>query len=145
MSARLRSAISTLVHNQLKKLKDAFHKRHEQLYTYFEPNTTVEVVNLESALYGIVDKPSPTILSVGGDPDAAIKDTREAIFSSDGKRQRVPVYDGDKLGAGDLVTGPAIIEEITTTIVIEPDWHAELHKKRILCGHAIVLKGRLAG
>jgi N-methylhydantoinase A len=39
----------------------------------------------------------------------------------------VPVHDGGKLGAGDVVTGPAIIEETTTTIVIEPGWRAELH------------------
>ncbi len=112
----------------VEKLKDAFHKRHEQLYTYNEPNTTVEVVNLESALYGLVDKPSAASLPKGGDPDAAIKGTREAIFSVDGTRKSVPVYDGNKLGSGDRIAGPAIIEEITTTIVLEPDWSAELHE-----------------
>jgi len=30
------------------------------------------------------------------------------------------------LGAGDRIIGPAVIEEVTTTIVIEPDWTAEL-------------------
>lgn len=109
------------------RLKQAFHKRHEQLYTYCEPDTIVEVVNLESALYGLLEKPDPVSLPKGGKPDAALKGTREAIFSVDGKRQRVPVYDGEKLGAGDIITGPAIIEEITTTIVIEPHWQADLH------------------
>ncbi|MEP3278803.1 MAG: hydantoinase/oxoprolinase family protein [Stappiaceae bacterium] len=112
----------------IERLKEAFHKRHEQLYTYCEPNTIVEVVNLESALYGLVDKPEPAALPKGGDLDAALKGTREAIFSTDGKRQRVPVYDGEKLGSGDLVIGPAIIEEITTTIVVEPQWQADLHE-----------------
>ena len=111
----------------VERLKQAFHKRHEQLYTYCEPDTIVEVVNLESALYGLVDKPDPVSLAKGGNPDAALKGTREAIFSVDGKRQRVPVYDGEKLGSGDVITGPAIIEEITTTIVIEPHWQADLH------------------
>ncbi len=40
---------------------------------------------------------------------------------------RTPVYDGGALGAGAVIEGPAIIEEITTTIVIEPDWVAKLH------------------
>lgn len=111
----------------VERLKQAFHKRHEQLYTYCEPDTIVEVVNLESALYGLVEKPDPVSLAKGGNPDAALKGTREAIFSVDGKRQRVPVYDGEKLGSGDVITGPAIIEEITTTIVIEPHWQADLH------------------
>ncbi len=112
----------------IEKLKEAFHRRHEQLYTYAEPNSIVEVVNLESTLYGLVDKPEVASLAAGTDVDAAIKGSRNAIFSADGTSQRVPVIDGDKLGAGSVVTGPAIIEEITTTVVIEPGWQAELHE-----------------
>ena len=112
----------------IEKLKEAFHRRHEQLYTYAEPNSIVEVVNLESTLYGLVDKPEVASLAAGTDVDAAIKGSRNAIFSADGTSQRVPVIDGDKLGAGSVVTGPAIIEEITTTVVIEPGWRAELHE-----------------
>ena len=112
----------------IEKLKEAFHRRHEQLYTYAEPNSIVEVVNLESTLYGLVDKPEVATLATSADIDAAIKGSRNAIFSADGTSQRVPVLDGEKLGAGSVVTGPAIIEEITTTIVIEPDWQAELHE-----------------
>ena len=112
----------------IEKLKEAFHQRHKQLYTYAEPNSVVEVVNLESTLYGLVDKPEVASLAAGTDVDAAIKGSRNAIFSADGTSQRVPVIDGDKLGAGSLVTGPAIIEEITTTIVIEPGWKAALHE-----------------
>ncbi len=112
----------------VERLKDAFHRRHEQLYTYAEPNNTVEIVNIESTLYGLVAKPGDKALAKGGNVDASLKGTRQAIFSADGKRQRVPVHDGAKLGAGDVVTGPAIIEETTTTIVIEPGWRAELHE-----------------
>ena len=43
----------------IEKVKDAFHKRHEELYTYSERHNAVEVVNIESTLYGHVDKPKP--------------------------------------------------------------------------------------
>ncbi|MCR4264543.1 hydantoinase/oxoprolinase family protein [Nitratireductor sp. ZSWI3] len=112
----------------VERLKDAFHRRHEQLYTYSEPKNTVEVVNIESTLYGIVDKPSDARLSSGSGSDGALKGTRMAIFSREGERTRTPVYDGRKLGAGDRIEGPAIIEEVTTTIVVEPGWTAELHE-----------------
>ncbi|MDF1601773.1 hydantoinase/oxoprolinase family protein [Mesorhizobium sp. YIM 152430] len=112
----------------VERLKDAFHRRHEQLYTYAEPNNTVEIVNIESTLYGLVAKPGDKALAKGGNVDTSLKGTRQAIFSADGKRRRVPVHDGARLGAGDVVTGPAIIEETTTTIVIEPGWRAELHE-----------------
>jgi len=108
------------------RLITAFHERHKALYTYSEPQNTVEVVNLESTLYGLIDKPEGAALENGEGVDKALKGTRKAIFTPDGKRQRVPVYDGAKIGAGDEVRGPAIIEEVTTTIVIEPGWAARL-------------------
>jgi N-methylhydantoinase A len=109
------------------EVKEAFHRRHEELYTYAERHNPVEVVNIESTLYGLVDKPRPPQLVQGGNVPGAKKGLRPLIFSDDGKAAPAPVYDGAKLGAGDKVAGPAVIEEVTTTIVIEPGWQAELH------------------
>ena len=109
------------------RVKEAFHRRHEELYTYSERQTTVEVVNIESTLYGLIEKPKTPALKRGRAPAQAIKAHRKAIFSASGKGVRTPVYDGGVLGAGAEIAGPAIIEEVTTTIVIEPDWVAKLH------------------
>ena len=108
------------------KIIAAFHKRHEQLYTYAEPNSTVEVVNIESTVYGVVEKPGRMSIGAGASPDKALKGHREAVFTADGKRIRTPIYDGTPLGAGATIHGPAVIEEVTTTIVIEPGWTARL-------------------
>ena len=108
------------------KIVEAFHKRHEQLYTYSERHSTVEVVNLESTVFGRVDKPARMTIARGKAAGAALKGHRDAVFSADGKRVRTPVYDGGLLGAGAKIAGPAIIEEVTTTIVIEPGWKAIL-------------------
>ena len=110
----------------LEKVKGAFHKRHEELYTYSEPHNAVEVVNIESTLYGHVDKPQPPRVKQGVPPAKAVVGRRKAIFAADGKPIDTPVYDGSKLGAGAAIKGPAIIEEVTTTIVIEPKWSARL-------------------
>jgi N-methylhydantoinase A len=121
------------------KVKDAFHKRHEELYTYSERHNPVEVVNIESTLFGRIEKPKAPKLAKGATPAKAMKGYRKAIFAASGKATRTPVYDGDRLGAGVAISGPAIIEEVTTTIVIEPGWIAKLdasgsyvitHKKR---------------
>ena len=108
------------------KVKDAFHKRHKELYTYAEPASTVEVVNIESTLYGVVDKPARMTIGKGASPQKALKGHRDAVFSADGKRVKTPIYDGTPLGAGATIKGPAVIEEITTTIVVEPGWTARL-------------------
>ena len=108
------------------KVKEAFHKRHEELYTYSERHSAVEVVNIESTLYGRIDKPKAPKLGRSGTVAKALKGYRKAIFDASGKAAKTPVYDGDKLGAGTTIAGPAIIEEVTTTIVIEPGWTSKL-------------------
>ena len=108
------------------KIIDAFHKRHEQLYTYSEPHSVVEVVNIESTVYGVVEKPARMKIGAGASADKAIKGYRDAVFSADGKRVKTPIYDGTPLGAGATIKGPAVIEEVTTTIVVEPGWTARL-------------------
>lgn len=109
------------------KVKDAFHRRHEELYTYSERHNAVEVVNIESTLFGRIDKPKAPKLGRGPEAAKALKGHRKAIFAASGKATRTPIYDGEKLGAGARIAGPAIIEEVTTTIVTEPGWKAELH------------------
>ncbi len=37
-----------------------------------------------------------------------------------------PVYDGRDIQPGEVIQGPAIIEEPTTTIVVFPQWRIEL-------------------
>jgi N-methylhydantoinase A len=88
----------------------------------------VEVVNIESTIYGLIDKPKTPALRKGKLPHDAVKERRNAIFGASGKGVRTPVYDGGVLGAGAAIEGPAIIEEVTTTIVIEPGWTAKLHR-----------------
>jgi N-methylhydantoinase A len=110
----------------LEKVKSAFHKRHEELYTYSEPHNAVEVVNIESTLYGHVDRPQPPRVRKGLQAAKALVGRRKAIFTADRKLIDAPIYDGSKLGAGAIIKGPAIIEEVTTTIVIEPRWSARL-------------------
>lgn len=122
------------------RIIDAFHRRHRQLYTYAEPNSTVEVVNIESTVYGVVDKPGQIEIGKGKNVANAVKGYRDAVFSADGKRIRTPIIDGTPLGAGAVVKGPAVIEEITTTIVVEPGWTARLDKS----GSYLITRGRKA-
>jgi N-methylhydantoinase A len=110
----------------IETVKGAFHKRHEQLYTYSERHNAVEVVNIESTVFGRIEKPKLPKYGKGATAKSSLKGYRKAIFAASGQATKTPVYDGEKLGAGSKVSGPAIIEEITTTIVIEPDWNAVL-------------------
>ena len=68
----------------IEKVKGAFHKRHEELYTYSEPHNAVEVVNIESTLYGHVDKPQPPRVKKGAPAAKAVVGRRKAIFAARG-------------------------------------------------------------
>jgi N-methylhydantoinase A len=115
----------------LNQLRAAFHARHEDLYTYAEPQSVVEVVNVESVIVGRVDRPKRMTLAPGLGADQARTGRRPMIFTADGRTQDTPVYAGARLGAGDHIPGPAVIEEITTTLVIEPGWTAQLHESGV--------------
>src|SRR5208337_2331754 len=64
----------------LEKVKSAFHKRHEELYTYSEPHNAVEVVNIESTLYGHVDKPQPPRVKKGAPAAKAVVGRRKRFL-----------------------------------------------------------------
>jgi N-methylhydantoinase A len=107
----------------------AFHRRHEALFTYSEPHNPVELVNLESTVTGLVDKPALPRLETGNDGGARAHDGfRPMLFDQSGEWVETPVYRGELLQAGCRIVGPAVIEEPTTTIVIRPSWQATLHE-----------------
>ena len=112
----------------LQNIKEAFHNRHEELYTYSEKDSPVELVNIESTIYGRIDRPNYSELENKGQINDALKISRNLIFSEKGNSLKTPVYDGNKLSPGNLIDGPAVVEEDTATLVIENGWFLELHK-----------------
>ena len=77
----------------------------------------------------------------GAKPEAALKGHRNAVFSADGRRVKTPIYDGTPLGVGAKIKGPAVIEEVTTTIVVEPGWTAVLDES----GSYLITRDRKGG
>lgn len=107
-------------------IKAAFHALHRQLFTYDEPDSLIEIVNIESTVYGKTDMLNAAALPRGAGAAAAVKGRRAMIFGAEVQALDTPVYDGERLGAEDRIAGPAVIEEPTTTIVVQPGWTARL-------------------
>lgn len=120
----------TLTSESVDIILQTFHVRHKELYTYDEPNSSVELVNVSVTVMGAVSKPKlPTISDeLSSDIRTAKKSERDMIFNQDYQWIKTPIYDGTLLGAESVITGPALIEEPTTTIVITPNWQAKLDK-----------------
>ncbi len=108
-------------------IAEAFHRRHEELFTYCERDNAVEIMNAESTLVGRVPRPRLPALAAGSaDPSAAQIGERPAFFADAGGFAPTPVYDGARLLAGNRIVGPAIIEEETTSVVVFPGWQVRL-------------------
>ena len=109
---------------------EAFHRRHEELYTYCERDNVIELINVESTVIGQVTRPQLPILARGqadpANPRHAQSGERPALFEELESFCMTPVFDGAKLLVGNVLHGPAIIEEETTTLVVFPGWQAQL-------------------
>jgi N-methylhydantoinase A len=113
--------------NDITSLFQNFHQRHGELYGYSLPGSPVELINLRLLARGTTDKPSlKETPYLGKDPSQAFKYERQAYFTD--RFLNVPVYDGEKMGYGNMVYGPAIIEDTTTTLVVTPDYNLYLDK-----------------
>lgn len=101
--------------NNLNDIIQAFHKKHEQLYTYALEENGTEIVNLKVSVIGKIEK--PTIKEITVPKGDSVKEEREVYFENEGWK-KVKVYDRDYLAIGEKIEGPAIIEEKSTTIPI---------------------------
>ena len=100
---------------------DRFHDKHRRVIGYSEPGYPTVIVRLHLAGVAKIVPPPPREIAPGsGDLAAALKERRPAYFAEAGGFTEVPVYDGEKFGAGDVISGPCIIEERMTTLVLPP-------------------------
>jgi N-methylhydantoinase A len=104
----------------------AFHALHEQLYTFRQEDTPVEIVTLRVGATGQLPRPEIRELPVSDDVASAIVDRQEADF--DGEVLLSPVYDRARLGAGGKLRGPAIISQLDATTLLFPGQVAEVHR-----------------
>ena len=109
----------------LRRLIEAFHHEHESLHTYASRDQMPILRGVGMRATAVTGKPQlPHVSASSRDASSALKGKRRAYFA--GKWVATPVYDGVKLRARQTVTGPAIIEEPLTTIVVYPGQRARL-------------------
>ena len=98
-------------------LRSAFTAAYERLYS-FSSNDMVQIVNFGlSALGDIV---YPVIVKdeyAGEDPSAAVIGSRH-VYEGSGKFADYILYDRDKLHNGNVIQGPAIIEQMDSTTIV---------------------------
>ena len=100
----------------LSDIEERFHIRHEELYTYASRDQEVVFVNARAAAIGQVAVGEPKVGPVtSSSPGVVPRSRRQAFFSA---WREVDVFAFSDLKPGDQLSGPAIIEAETTTVVI---------------------------
>ncbi len=106
-------------------IASAFHAAHDRLYGYSlaDDDRQVNLVNIRMTAIGKTEKPELRDDIPGTSVDAAHKGQRAVFLPSQMAFATVDVYDGDAMGSGHALDGPAVIEQRNTTILVPPDHH----------------------
>ncbi|MDA0246527.1 MAG: hydantoinase/oxoprolinase family protein [Chloroflexi bacterium] len=98
-----------------------FHEAHKGRYGYAQEGAVVEVVTVRLVAEAAVEPPVlPREMEEVGGGEAAVVGQKAVWFAG----QPVPtmLYAREKLRAGHVLAGPALIFQYDTTIVIPPQW-----------------------
>ncbi len=110
-----------LKRGDIAEISRSFHETHDRLYGYSlaNENASTEIVNLRVSSLGITNKPSfkqrTFAVSKGRE---AVKNERKVYLPETKSFELIEVWDGDRLQEGIHITGPAIVEQVNTTIFV---------------------------
>lgn len=101
-------------------LTAAFEAEYRRKFARTPPNVGLEFVAARVAVRGPAQAGALAATTSAGDVQAAIKARRPAWFAEAGGFVETPVYDRALLGRGDRFTGPALVEDEGSTLVVGP-------------------------
>ena len=109
---------------------EKFHKLHEKKYGYSNREMPVEIVNIRLRAKGFPEKPEFTksrTVSQKLSPEA-IMGEKEVVF--DGRSHKTKIISRNKLKSGNIIKGPSILVEYSSTTVIPPFAFGEIDEYR---------------
>ena len=122
-----------IAHGSLDELRRAFETEHRARYGFVVEGRplVVEQVTVE-AIGRMAEISEPERPTEPRSDDAPLQPVDEVVMMTGRAPHQppesfpTPVVERADLGPGDVIEGPAIIAEPTTTVVVEPGWQAEL-------------------
>ncbi len=132
-------SLETLRTGDLTSIQPAFHAEHDRLYGYSleDEGTPIQLINVRVRAVGVTEKPSTTVEAYAGeDAEAARKGDRVIHLPESGEIESVPVYDGHTTRHGNCIYGPAIIEQVNTTLLLSSSFDCVCDKYGSFVVHA---------
>jgi N-methylhydantoinase A len=110
-----------------RRLTGAFETAYREKFALTPPGVPVEFLNIRVAVRAPVSGSEVVLQGQRGAGAArARKGSRPAYFHEAGGFVDTAVYDRQRLGVGDELAGPAVVEEEGSTLVVGPGWVASV-------------------
>jgi N-methylhydantoinase A len=105
----------------LADIKGRFDKAHEIRFGHGAPGEAAEIVSLRVSAIGEVGKPREAEIARGSatPPPSAGKESRQIVYENHG-RVTARSFERARLLAGNVIEGPAVIEEAASTTLLAP-------------------------
>jgi len=122
--------VSPRTERGLASLATQFRALHLRTYGHTDRAQQVEVVTIRLAAFGALPRSEPASVPRGTQiaSDAAIGVARARMPGTQAVRD-LPVLDRDRLLAGNLVTGPAIVHQLDATTLVLPGQRARIDER----------------
>jgi N-methylhydantoinase A len=115
------------------RLGTLFHEKHLHLFGHDSRESEVEIMTLSVSAVGPRERGETPDIAVGtADPAAALKGRRSVYFEETGGYADCDTYERSLLLAGNVIAGPAVVEQMDTTTVIPPGETAVVHRSGAL-------------
>ena len=93
-------------------------------------NEPVKLVNVRLIAVGLVKKPKFKEQPLRGEepPKEAVIERRKVFFEQCNDYVKAPIYERERLNSGNVVQGPAVVEQYDAATVVYPRWKASVDK-----------------
>lgn len=108
------------LNDDLVALRRRLDEHHELSYSLKLPGSAAEIVSLQALIIGVTSKPAAKKIATDSS-GGGVKGERTVTLRGYDDALRARVYDRESLGAGEVIDGPAVIEEWTSTTLVLPD------------------------
>ena len=109
------------------RLAQGFADAHWRMYGFVAAGEPIQLVTFRVEATGLVRKATLARAAMGGaDATAAIREHRDVWIAEEEANVRCPVYDRDRLGAGNRFPGPAVVEQMDATTLVLPGMRAHV-------------------
>jgi N-methylhydantoinase A len=128
-----------LAGGSFKKIEDSFHKKHMETYGHRHTDKKIEIVNLRLRCTGLISIDLKSAIYHSEGRGCATSQKTRKVFFPDRKSPLITgIYNKMRFPALKEIEGPAILEEIDSTIVIPPGNTAKIDGS----GNVIIKSGK---